>query len=190
MTAQPEVMWLSEDALDRFLAEVVAESLHAATAREDDKRALVLRCAEGDIEPGDLAALATVAPASLDGAGRVELVQALERMRSLVDAMQQVALASVVEATEGQGLAGEFARREVAAALRLSQGVADRRTAVAQEMTQRLPRILAALRSGEISYRPPDTGSWSTTTTPAAGRGPARWARRTPRAWTPSSSEP
>ena len=67
--------------------------------------------------------------------------------------LQQVALAAVAAATAGCGLAGEDARHEVGAALRLSPAVAAERALVAGELTGRLPGTLAALRAGELSYR-------------------------------------
>jgi hypothetical protein len=96
--------------------------------------------------------LADVDPYALDGAGRVDLVQALERCRAMLDAVQQRALAAVAEATEGLGRPGEEARHEVGAALRLCPGTAAGRLEVARELVGRLPAVQAALQGGVIGY--------------------------------------
>jgi hypothetical protein len=112
----------------------------------------VSRCAEGQVELADLPRLAAVDPAALDGAGRVQLIQAFERARAVLDGAQQVALAAVVEATEAAGLDGDWARHEVGAALRLAPQTAWKRTRVAADLAGRLRSTLAMLRAGEIGY--------------------------------------
>src|SRR3990170_137627 len=93
----------------------VFESPHGARSRVETRFSavieawLVSRCAAGRIDLADVARLAAVDPAGLDPGGRVDLIQALERLRAQVDGLQQTALAAVVEATEEVGLAGDAA---------------------------------------------------------------------------------
>jgi hypothetical protein len=96
--------------------------------------------------------LCDVDPYTLDGDARVDLIRAWERLGAMVAGAQQRALAAVVEATEGCGLAGEDARHEVGAALRLAPGTASERTRVAAVLVGRLPGTLGALEAGAISY--------------------------------------
>ena len=88
----------------------------------------VADCAAGAPAFDDLPRLAAVDPGELDGAGRVDLIRAWERARTMIEGLQQSALAAVVEATEGLGLDADAARHEVGAALRLSPGTAWDRT--------------------------------------------------------------
>ena len=119
-----------------------------------DLGALVARVADGSAAGLDAVRfLSRVDPGELDGAGRVDLIRAIERAAAMLAGLQQVALAAVAAATAGCGLAGEDARHEVGAALRLSPAVAADRALVAGELTGRLPGTLAALRAGELSYR-------------------------------------
>ena len=114
-----------------------------------DLGALVARVADGSAAGLDAVRfLSRVDPGELDGAGRVELVRAIERAVAMLAGLQQSALAAVAAATAGCGLAGEDARHEVGAALRLSPAVAAQRALVAGELTGRLPGTLAALRAG------------------------------------------
>ncbi len=83
-----------------------------------------------------------------DAGRRVDLIRAWERVRAMVDGLQQRALCAVVDATEGRGLAEEQARHEVGAALRLSPPTAGERTWVATALGRRLPGHLAALEAG------------------------------------------
>ena len=91
-------------------------------------------------------------PAALDDAARVDLIEALERVRAQVDGVQQRALAMVIESTEACGLDGDAARHEVGAALRLSPGTAYDRTKVAAVLVRRLPATLRELEAGRICY--------------------------------------
>jgi hypothetical protein len=138
--------WVAESSAERWYELAV----HRGPAEQ--VAALVARCAVGPVGVADLARLAEVDPASLGAEGRVELIQAFERVKAVVDGLQQVALAAVVEATEAAGLAGECARHEVGAALRLSPQTAWRRTRVAAELVGRLPETVGRLRAGEICY--------------------------------------
>ncbi|HEU4911723.1 MAG TPA: hypothetical protein VFV76_07495, partial [Actinomycetes bacterium] len=95
--------------------------------------ALVARAAESAVALAELPALAAVDPQTLTPAQRVELIQALERVRAVLDGLQQHALAAVVEATEAAGLDGDLARHEVGAALGLSPVTAARRTRTAAD---------------------------------------------------------
>lgn len=139
----------------RWSVEVPAERLFAralASAAVPDPAGLVARAAAGPVKVEDLALLANVDPSSLDDEGKVELIQAYERIKAKVDGLQQVALAAVVEATEAAGLDGECARHEVGAALRLSPQTAWQRTRVAADLLRRLPDTAERLRAGEIAY--------------------------------------
>jgi len=115
-------------------------------------RRFLRACADGRVGLKDLPRLAGIDPKQLDAAGRVDLIQAFERVRAQADGLQQRALASVIEATQDAGLDGEEARHEVGAALRLSPVTAYARTRVAAELVNRLPGTLAALEAGEICY--------------------------------------
>ncbi len=119
-----------------------------------DLGALVARVADGSAAGLDAVRfLSRVDPGELDGAGRVDLIRAIERAAAMLAGLQQSALAAVAAATAGCGLTGEDARHEVGAALRLSPATAAERALVAGELTGRLPGTLAALRAGELSYR-------------------------------------
>ena len=113
---------------------------------------LVAQAAASPCTPETVAALARIDPASLDPGARVDLIVAWERAASMVAAHQQRALASVVDATTSVGMAGEAARFEVGAALRLSPHTAADRTMVAAALTGPLTDTLDALASGRISY--------------------------------------
>ncbi len=113
---------------------------------------LVAKAAASPCTPETVAALARIDPASLDGEARVDLIVAWERAASMVAAHQQRALASVVDATTSVGMAGEAARFEVGAALRLSPHTAADRTMVAAALTGPLTDTLDALTAGRISY--------------------------------------
>ncbi len=113
---------------------------------------LVAQAAASPCTPETVAALARIDPASLDRRARVDLIVAWERAAAMVAAHQQRALASVVDATTSVGMAGEAARFEVGAALRLSPHTAADRTMVAAALTGPLTDTLDALASGRISY--------------------------------------
>jgi hypothetical protein len=104
-------------------------------------------------EPGAVyaGALTELDPDALDGETRVDLIRAWARVAAWVDAQQQVALGSVVAATEDCGLTGDDARHEVGVALRLSPGSAYDKVQRAAALTGRLADTLGALGRGEIS---------------------------------------
>ena len=129
-------------------ADSVVERLFSARLTSD----LVSQAAEDAVDLADLPRLAAVDPASLSHGGRVELIEAFERVKAVIDGLQQAALAAVVEATEAVGLDGDLARHEVGAALRLSPVTAHRRTRVAADLVRRLPATLAELSAGRIGY--------------------------------------
>ena len=114
-------------------------------------RCLVTAALAGEPGPVLAGTLAGLDPAALDGETRVGLIRAWQRVAAWVDAQQQVALASVVTATEDCGLTGDDARHEVGVALRLSPGSAYDKVQRAAALTGRLTDTLAALRRGEIS---------------------------------------
>jgi hypothetical protein len=96
--------------VDSLVERALARALEPETTA-----AFVARCAEGRVGLWELPRLAAVDPSTLDGGGRVDLIRALERVRAMVDGVQQRALEAVVDATEAQGLDGEWARHEVGA---------------------------------------------------------------------------
>jgi hypothetical protein len=120
--------------------------------RRERDTALVAHAANGPLHGGLLGELEVVDVDGLDGSALVDLMVACERLKARLDALQQVALAGVIDATESTGVDGDMARHEVGAALRLSPGTAYERTRVAADLTTRLPATLAALRAGRISY--------------------------------------
>ena len=102
---------------------------------------------------GVASVLDSVDPGSLEGGPRVDLVRAWGRVLAMIEGRMQVALASLVDATDALGVAGEQARHEVAAALKLAPATASIRTRVAADLRDRLPDTLRALEAGDISYR-------------------------------------
>jgi hypothetical protein len=143
--------WVDELFAGRSV-ESAAERLVSRALAPETTGAFVARCAEGPVGLWELPRLAAVDPSTLDGAGRVDLIRAFERVRAMVDGAQQRALGAVVDATEALGLDGEAARHEVGAALRLSPQTAWKRTRVAADLRGRLPDTLAALTAGDIGY--------------------------------------
>ncbi len=113
---------------------------------------MVARATVQPIEVTDVLTLASVDPQALDADARVDLIVALERVKVHLDALQQKALAAVVEATEDLGVAGEIARHEVGAALRLSPHTAAVRTRIAADLLGRLPDTWRALAAGRIYF--------------------------------------
>jgi hypothetical protein len=126
--------------------------MDTVTPSSSGDAALVERAASGPVDLGVLAQLAAIDPLTLDGDCRVSLIVAFERAKACLDAAQQQALASVIDATEDTGVEGFLARHEVGAALHLSPNTAYDRTRIAAELTGRLPATLAALAEGRISY--------------------------------------
>ena len=129
-------------------------------AGPSDPAFAVARVADGADDAGEqlglveaVTALAGIDPQALDGAGRVDLIRGWERVAAMVAGEQQLALASVAEATSAFGLRGMEARHEVGAALRLAPGTAAERTEVSLALTERLGDTLAALRRGDVSWR-------------------------------------
>ena len=125
-----------------------------------DPGAVAARVADGadaDGEPLGLVdaviQLAGIDPLALDGPARVDLIRGWERVAAMVAGEQQLALASVAEATAAFGLRGIEARHEVGAALRLAPSTAAERTEVALALTERLGDTLAAVRRGDVTWR-------------------------------------
>lgn len=109
--------------------------------------------ADVPLDAGLVTLLARVDPQTLSDDERVDLIVAWERVAAMVAGHQQRALAAVVDATEGCGLAGQDARHEIGAALRLSPVTATERTRVAADLRDRLPATLTALVQGRIVWR-------------------------------------
>ena len=66
--------------------------------------ALLARVADGSAAGLDsVRFLSRVDPGELDGAGRVDLVRAIERAAAALDGLQHAAMASVADATAGWG---------------------------------------------------------------------------------------
>jgi hypothetical protein len=97
--------------------------------------------------PDTVGAVSMLDPASLDQAGRVDALVALERAAAWVAGLQQRVLATLDDDDEDGWM-----REGVACALSLSGVSAQHRLAVAQELTGRLPNTLRLLESGVISY--------------------------------------
>jgi hypothetical protein len=104
--------------------------------------------------PQDVVALSLLDPAGLSAAGRVDLLVALEKHAAWIAALQQRVLASMAAdpAARTKNPDQNWAREDVACALRLSGWTAQRRLTVAQTLAGRLPATLALLDRGEISY--------------------------------------
>jgi len=104
--------------------------------------------------PHDAVTLSLLDPAALSAAGRVDLLVALERQAAWIAAAQQRVLASMAAdpAAVSKGSDRNWAREDVACALRLSGMTAQRRLTVAATLTERLPATLRLLDRGQISY--------------------------------------
>ena len=93
-------------------------------------------------------------PAGVGADERVDLLVAVERQLAWLAALQQRVLASL-EADPlrlGCDPDDDWTREQVAAALRLAAGTADRRLTTARQLADRLPGTAAALATGEITY--------------------------------------
>ena len=93
-------------------------------------------------------------PAAVGADERIDLLVALERQLAWLSALQQRVLASL-EADPlrlGCDPDDDWTREQVAAALRLAAGTADRRLATARQLADRLPDTAAALAAGQITY--------------------------------------
>ena len=99
--------------------------------------------------PEDAVALSLLDPAVLSAAGRVDLLVALERQAAWIAARQQQVLARMaVDQSDERG----WVREDVACALRMSGMTAQRRLAVAQTLSERLPATLRLLDRGQLNY--------------------------------------
>ncbi len=132
--------------------EVPADLALVRVLASRDEGRLVRAAATEDLPLVSAVFLAEVDAASLSASDRVDLVRAWERLSAAIAGHQQLALASLVDATEAIGLEADAARHEVGAALRLAPSTARLRTRVAADLRDRLPDVLAALLAGTISY--------------------------------------
>ena len=98
--------------------------------------------------PDVVEALAELDAETLGEFEQVLLLQAIERQRHWLDALQQPVLAAVA----GERDDHDWGREEVAAALTLSKLTAGRRVGAARMLAGPLTRTLDALRAGQISY--------------------------------------
>jgi hypothetical protein len=110
---------------------------------------LLERLAAADPGPPVIAALAAFDPAELGADERVVWLAGWERQGHWLAGRAQDGLVAVGGAAPS---ADDWAREEIAAAVRLSPGAAQLRLAVARELTGRLAATGAALRAGRISY--------------------------------------
>jgi len=110
---------------------------------EDGGLAAVIEMPAG---PRLAAALDAVDLSSLDGGSRVDALCALARQVSHQQARLLEAMVAVADRSLGVGFDGD----EVAFALHLPRMVAQREVALARDLTERLPDVLAALRDGGI----------------------------------------
>lgn len=116
----------------------------------------VVRLLRGAAGINALAQLVAISPLSLDRAGRVDYLSALEKQTAWLQALMQAAIIAVAgdepSPTESMWSGVDDAEREeVAAALRLSGNTAQLRIDVARTLTNHLPATCAALATGEIS---------------------------------------
>lgn len=110
--------------------------------------------------PNAVAMLACLDPTALTGAEQVDLIRGLERQLAWLTACQVQAIAALDRSgddddhpNQGCGPDGvEWVSLDLAAALRLSAGTAQRRLQVARQLTDRLPGTCAALAGGTIGY--------------------------------------
>jgi hypothetical protein len=121
-----------------------------ATASDvlDSPDAVVAELARVQPIPEDAVTLSLLDPAALSAAGRVDLLVASERQAAWVAAQQQRVLARMAV---GQSDDRGWVREDLACALRLS-GMAARRLAVAQTLTEQLPATLRLLDRGRVGY--------------------------------------
>jgi len=100
------------------------------------------------------AVLSMLDPSALSDAGRIDVLIALERQIAWLTAAQQYVLASLDgRALDWQGKqAIDYTQEQVGAALRLSPGHAADRLSVGRTLVDRLPKTLAMLDRGEITY--------------------------------------
>lgn len=103
-----------------------------------------------------LSKLVEIDPLSLDRAGRIDYLSALEKQTAWLQALMQNAIVAVAgdEPTSAESLysgVDEAEREEVATALRLSGNTAQIRIDVARTLTTHLPVTCSALATGEIS---------------------------------------
>ena len=116
----------------------------------------VIRLLRGTAGIDALSQLVAISPLSLDRAGRVDYLSALEKQTAWLQALMQTAIIAVAgdepSPTESMWSGVDDAEREeVAAALRLSGNTAQLRIDVARTLTNHLPATCAALATGEIS---------------------------------------
>ncbi len=108
--------------------------------------------------PGpEAVALSMIDPAALAHGARIDLLVAVERQLAWLNAVQQRVLASIAQhpnaaADDVVRTGRHWVREDVSCALRLSGLTAQRRLAVAQTLTARLPATHRLLERGEISY--------------------------------------
>ncbi|MGF1618783.1 MAG: DUF222 domain-containing protein [Acidimicrobiia bacterium] len=107
--------------------------------------------------PGLAAVLSTIDPFSLPGWARVKLIQACQRQLSSTNGGFYTSLTALtehmIEYDEDCVLGGEAAAYELRAALRLTRRGADTELDLAEELSQRLPAVGAALSAGDIDVR-------------------------------------
>ena len=119
-----------------------------------EERVLHLLRASAGIEV--LRELVAIDPLSLDDAGRIDYLSALERQAGWLQSLMQGAIVAVAGscATKAQDIfAGvdDAQREDVALALRVSGGSAQQKIDVARIITTHLPATASALATGEIS---------------------------------------
>ncbi|MDQ6850402.1 MAG: 13E12 repeat family protein [Actinomycetota bacterium] len=123
---------------------------------EHDPDEVAALAATADIGTGVLTPVGVLDPARLSQHGRLDLLVAMERLKSWADAQQQHTLALLAThpapvPTTSEAQSKQWVREEVACALRLSFGTAAARLHTATELTDRLPATLDALQRGELS---------------------------------------
>ena len=124
-----------------------------------NERVVELRVIELLHTPAGLAPFAeliSIDPHTLDYAGRLDYLAALEKQTSWVNALLQNAIVAVAGAEASKRENNRFGvddieRDDVATALRMSAGTAQMKIDVARTLTKHLPATCSALATGEIS---------------------------------------
>ncbi len=102
----------------------------------------------GDWSDAQCAALRTIDPAALTQSALLDYVEAIERQKAHLEALQLKALA-VMDRRDSSGL--QAAREEVACVLRIAPLAAARRLEQARALVDHLPLTLAVLTAGDLS---------------------------------------
>ena len=102
-----------------------------------------------------LTQLQSIDPLTLDYAGRLEYLEALQKQAGWLDALMQCALFAVAGEAPGkpEGIFGvdELEREDISTVLKMSPSTAQVKIDIARTLTNHLPNVCSALAMGEIS---------------------------------------